>query len=250
MKVRDLVSGDVVWVSPEQTLRAASEMMWEHKIGSVVVQRGGSLAGILTERDILKAMATAVDPDEAAVADLMTKEVFTVSSDWGVYEAAAEMSARKIRHIVLQDGDHVVGVLSMRDVLLAGQRLELSGGNWAILRDPLTFTVRERKLLHRVLRELRGQSDRAGIDDIFGLVVGSWSFQDAVPGETNSLETISKEDHESLRAVILAELPDLQRAVHPAPGWRKRVRQSNNKARNGRVASSSEREEVHEPTGA
>lgn len=246
MKVSDLVSGDVIWVSPEQTLRAASEKMWEHKIGSVVVEDGGSLAGILTERDVLKAMATAVDPDESPVAELMTKDVFTVSSDWGVYEAAAEMSARKIRHIVLQDGDDVVGVLSMRDVLLAGQRVELSGGNWAILRDPLTFTVRERRLLHRHLRELRNQSDGSGVEDVFGLVVGSWSFQDAVPGEADSLEAISKEDHDTLRAVVLAELPDLQRAVHPAPGWRKRVRQSANKARNGRAGSSSEREEAHE----
>lgn len=226
MKVGEVASGEVIEVEPDRSLRGAAEVMWEQNVGSVVVQRDGKLAGILTERDMLRAMATRVEPDEASVGQLMTGDVFTVTPDWDVYEAAAEMSARRIRHLVLQRDGKVVGVLSMRDVLLAGQRLELASGSWAILRDPLTFTVRERRVLHRYLQKLRGADLKADVDDILGLLVGSWSFDEAVPGDSDGLKSIPEADFESMREAVLARLPDLQRAVHPAPGWRKRNRGS------------------------
>lgn len=223
MKVGELASGDVTGVAPEQSIRAAAKIMWQHKIGSLVVQDGGELVGILTERDVLEAMATATDPDETPVRELMTKEVTTVGPDWEVYEAVAEMSARKIRHLVLSDGGRVVGILSIRDVLLAGERLELSNQNWAILRNPLAFTVRERRVLHRCLKKLRDAGSAAKVDELLGLLVGNWSF-DAVPGDSDALRSVPSKDYDVLRATIVAQLPDLQRAVHPAPGWRRRAR--------------------------
>lgn len=227
MKVSELSSGEVIGVAPEQTIRAAAEVMWHHKIGSLVVQDGGDLAGIVTERDVLKAMATAIDPDQTPVRDLMTKEVITVGPDWEVYEAAAEMSARKIRHLVLSDDGAVVGVLSIRDLLLAGERLELSEGNWAILRNPLAFTVRERRVLHRCLQKLRGAVGAANVDELLGLLVGNWSFE-VVPGDSDGLRSIPPKDYGVLSATVVAQLPDLQRAVHPAPGWRRRTRDLDN----------------------
>lgn len=198
-----------------------------NKIGSVVVQDGDELAGILTERDVLKAMATSVDPDGTPVRELMTKDVVTVGPDWEVYEAAAEMSARRIRHLVLSDDDEVVGVLSMRDVFLAGERLELSDDNWAILRNPLAFTVRERRVLHRGLQKLRGADANSNVDELLGLLVGNWSF-DAVPGDSDGVRSMPREDYEVLKANVVTQLPDLQRAVHPAPGWRRRSRKPDN----------------------
>ncbi|CAN5762116.1 hypothetical protein BH20ACT23_BH20ACT23_18170 [soil metagenome] len=222
MKVGELASGEVIGVEPGRSLRAAAEVMWERNVGSVVVQREGKLVGILTERDTLRAMAAYVDPDQTPVERLMTTEVCTVTPDWDVYEAAAEMSAHRIRHLVLQSDGKVVGVLSMRDVLLAGQRVELANGSWAILRDPLTFTVRERRVLHRYLQKLRGANPNADVDDILGLLVGSWSFDEAVPGDSDGLRSIPEVDFETLRDAVVTRLPDLQRAVHPAPGFRKR----------------------------
>jgi hypothetical protein len=108
-------------------------------------------------------------------------------------------------------------------VLLAGQRVELTGGNWAVLRDPLTFTVRERRRLQRYLLILR-RTDPAEFElgGLTGLLVGSWSFEVALPAEAESLRSIPAPDYELLRAAVLAELPDLQRSVHPSPGWRRR----------------------------
>lgn len=248
MKVGELASGNVIEVEPGRSLRAAAEVMWEGNVGSVVVQREGKLEGILTERDVLKAMATSIDPDETSVEKLMTTKVATVTPNWDVYEAATEMSARRIRHLVLESDGKVVGVLSMRDVLLAGQRVELTEGSWAILRDPLTFTVRERRVLHRYLQKLRGADAKTDVGDILGLLVGSWSFDEAVPGDSDGLKAIPESDFETLRDAVFARLPDLQRAVHPAPGWRKRNRDAgrSERRRPQQRRSSDRKEEPHE----
>ena len=74
------------------------------------------------------------------------------------------------------------------------------------LRDPNTFTIRERRRLQRYLLELRDDHGDA-VENMIGLL-----SEGPVPGELRS----------PLRAVVLAELPALQRAVHPAPGWRPR----------------------------
>jgi CBS domain-containing protein len=223
VKVGDLATTAVVSVSPEQSLREAARLMHEHQTGSTVVLDGGTLAGILTERDLLRAAATETDLDGTRVDQLMTRDVITVGPDWEVYEATAEMAAQHIRHLVVWKNGQVLGVLSVRDVLLAGQRIELTEGNWAVLRDPLTFTLRERRRLQRYLLMLRG-SEPAEFElaGLIALLVGSWSFQVPLPAEADGQRSIPAADYEQLRAAVLAELPDLQRAVHPSPGWRRR----------------------------
>jgi predicted transcriptional regulator len=179
------------------------------------------LAGILTERDVLKAVARGTDLDATPAKEIMTADVVTVGPDWEVYEAAAEMAGKHIRHLVVTEDDRVAGVLSVRDLLLAGQRVELSQGGWVVLRDPLTFTVRERRKLQRYLLQLRGNAE-PDLADLTGLVVGSWSFDLPLPPDPQTLDTLPPADRQALRAAVLAELPELQRAVHPAPGWRRR----------------------------
>ncbi|MBA2725752.1 MAG: CBS domain-containing protein [Actinobacteria bacterium] len=220
MRVRDLASKKIVEVGPQQSLREASAAMWENKIGSVVIQEDGTLVGILTERDVLKAMATSVDPDKTPVSKLMSSEVVTVGPDWEIYEAAAEMSARRIRHLVLFEDQKVIGVLSIRDVLLAGQRIEFGDGGWALLKDPLSFSMRERRVLHRHLQKLRdSERDGTEVDDLIRLLVSEWSLEE---NGSSTQSAIPEPAHEALRKAVMRELPALQRAVHPAPGWRRR----------------------------
>ena len=223
MKVRDLATQAVLAVGPDQPVRAAARLMSDRSVGSAVVESNGRLAGILTERDVLRAVAGDMDLDATPVSDVMTEKVVTVGPDWEVYEATAEMADHHIRHLVIEDGGRILGVLSVRDVLLAGQRVALTNGAWAVLRDPLTFSVRERRRLQRYLLVLRGsrpaEFELAGL---IGLLVGSWSFELPLPADPEALRSISAGDYEALRAVVLTELPDLQRAVHPSPGWRRR----------------------------
>lgn len=119
MKVREVASSAVVTVGPMQTLREAARLMAKHRVGSAVVQDAEQLAGILTERDVLKAVAAGTAPEDVTVQELMTSDVVTVGPDWDLIEAAGEMARRRIRHLVVYDGGQLLGVLSVRDVLPA-----------------------------------------------------------------------------------------------------------------------------------
>lgn len=226
MRVGDLATSPVIGVEPGATLRDAARAMAAHKAGSTVVLEHDRLVGILTERDILQAVVAEADLDAALVEEAMTREVVTVGPDWEVYEATAEMAARHIRHLVVTEGTEgteVLGVLSVRDVLLAGQRVELTEGHWAVLRDPLTFTIRERRQLQRYLLMLQGKpTAEFELSGVIGLLVGSWSFEGPLPADPDGLRSVPAGAYELLRAAVIAELPDLQRAVHPSPGWRRR----------------------------
>jgi CBS domain-containing protein len=220
VKIGELATRDIVAVSPSDSLRTATRTMVDAGVGSAVVLDDGNLVGIITERDVLHAVARADDPDALRTAAIMTGDVITVEPGWEIYEAAAEMTARRIRHLVVADAGQVVGVVSMRDVLLAGQRIPLSEGGWAVLRDPLTFTIRERRRLQRYLLDTR-HGDTAMVD-LLGLLVGSWSLPLDLPPDAEKLGSLPAEDHAALRDAVYAELPELQRAVHPSPGWRRR----------------------------
>ena len=229
MKVGDLAARHIVSVAPGESVRHAARAMAGHEVGSSLVLVGEQLAGILTERDVLHAVAKDTDLDATPAEEIMTSDVVTVSPDWEVYEAAAEMADRGIRHLVVSENDRVVGVVSVRDLLLAGQRVALADGTWVVLRDPLTFTVRERRRLQRYLLQFRGSprpdaedADPPGLADLAGLVIGAWSLELPLPADAAAIGTLPAQQRHALREAILEELPGLQRAVHPSPGWRRR----------------------------
>jgi signal-transduction protein with cAMP-binding, CBS, and nucleotidyltransferase domain len=117
MQVRNLMKQPVVSVGPDRSVREAAQQMQAHVIGSVVVTDGERLAGILTERDVLRAVAENRDLDQTAVGELMTKDLITAGANWDVVVAASVMTTNRIRHLIVQDRDQLVGVLSLRDVL-------------------------------------------------------------------------------------------------------------------------------------
>jgi CBS domain-containing protein len=90
--------------------------MWREQTGSLLVLNGERLAGIITERDVLRAVALGADPATATVDEAMTTEVFTVSPDMPLLDAAREMATRWIRHLPVEDDGRLVGMVSMRDV--------------------------------------------------------------------------------------------------------------------------------------
>lgn len=117
MRVRNLVNQPIVSVEPRESVRQAARLMQDHTVGSVVVLQGDSLKGILTERDVLHAVAEGRDLDQTTSAELMTKELVTAGPNWDVVVAASVMTEHRIRHLVLQEQDRLVGVISLRDVL-------------------------------------------------------------------------------------------------------------------------------------
>jgi CBS domain-containing protein len=117
MQVRNLMRREVIAVRPGQTLREAAATMNQHEVGSAVVLEDDRLAGILTERDVLRAVATGTDPDSAKVAEFMTRDVVAAAPNWDVAVAASEMTTHHFRHLVVRENNQVLGVLSVRDLL-------------------------------------------------------------------------------------------------------------------------------------
>ena len=120
MKVRDAMTSSVVTVGSGHTLRQASEVMSERNIGSVVIIDPDSNGpGILTERDIVRAVAKGRDLDAATTSDFLTAEATFAAPDWTVEEASEAMRRGGFRHLVVVDGGEVLGMLSMRDIVRA-----------------------------------------------------------------------------------------------------------------------------------
>jgi CBS domain-containing protein len=118
MQVRDAMSKAVVTVGPEHTLRQAAQLMSARKTGSaIVVDPDGPGVGIITERDILNALAGGLDPDVENAATHITWEVVYAGPLWTLEDAAAAMIRGGFRHLVVMDGDEVLGVISVRDVV-------------------------------------------------------------------------------------------------------------------------------------
>ncbi len=118
MQVREGMSEVVLSVGPAHTLREAAEMMVEKGTGAALVL-DDEIPGtnIITERDILNSVGRGEDPDAERVSDHMTDGVITASPEWSLERAAAEMSRRAIRHLVVVEHGDIVGVLSIRDIV-------------------------------------------------------------------------------------------------------------------------------------
>jgi signal-transduction protein with cAMP-binding, CBS, and nucleotidyltransferase domain len=118
MQVKDGMSPVVLTVGPGHTLRDAAGKMAEKTTGAaIVIDEESPAPRIITERDILLSVGAGQDPDAERVGDHMSDSVIAAAPDWSLERAAAEMSRRGIRHLVVYDGPDLVGVLSMRDIV-------------------------------------------------------------------------------------------------------------------------------------
>jgi CBS domain-containing protein len=119
MNVGELMSEPTCMVDPETTLAEATTVMGEHSVGSALVMEAERLVGILTERDIVRAMSTAHDAPMRPVIEWMTRKPVTAPPDTPVRDALRTMVEGGFRHMPIADGDAIVGVLSMRDIAKA-----------------------------------------------------------------------------------------------------------------------------------
>jgi CBS domain-containing protein len=113
---REHMSRDLLSVAPGDRLAEVAQRMVDRDVGAVLVMDGGKLSGILTERDVLRAVAAGVQ-DDTAVSEWMTRDPETMGSDEPTLHAAVLMIHGGFRHLPLVDGDEVVGMLSIRDLM-------------------------------------------------------------------------------------------------------------------------------------
>jgi CBS domain-containing protein len=107
---------DLLTLEADAKLGDAAKRMAERGVGAVVVLAGNRLAGILTERDILKAVATGFEPD-SRISEWMTRHPETIESEDSTDHAAALMIHGGFRHLPVVDGGEVKGILSIRDLM-------------------------------------------------------------------------------------------------------------------------------------
>ncbi len=115
--VRDLMTSPAVTCGADDSLAAAARTMRQADTGSVVVTDEGKVVGILTERDLLRATAGAGEPDREPVRLWMTARPDVLGPDERVDAAWASLTSHHYRHLPVVEGDHCVGVVSLRDLM-------------------------------------------------------------------------------------------------------------------------------------
>ncbi len=117
MKVGDLVKRSPITVNERSSIREAAKVMSSNRIGLLVVTDSrGEIKGVVSERDIVKAVARGEDLD-LSVMRIATKNVISLERDAGIEKAAHLMSENRIRHLVITEKGKLYGVISVRDIV-------------------------------------------------------------------------------------------------------------------------------------
>ena len=152
MRVSEIMTEAAVLDQADDTLVEAARKMWKQQTGSLLVVDGEDLVGIITERDILKAVAHGTPLDQASISDVMSKDPTTVGPGTSLREAAKIMADRWIRHLPVVDGGKLVGIVSQRDLagLLAGALNEPDALEQLVEASELVRARRLRRVEHGV----------------------------------------------------------------------------------------------------
>ena len=116
MKISEIMTKAAVTDSAEDTLTEACDKMRHSQTSSILIMDGERMIGIVTERDVVKAVAQGLDPKETRVKDLMTSDIVTIGPMTTLKEAAEIMATKWIRHLPIMEGSKVVGMISQRDL--------------------------------------------------------------------------------------------------------------------------------------
>jgi len=113
-----VVGREVFHIRVEDTVRDAARYMTERRVGAVAVLDGSRLAGILSERDIMsRVVATRLDPDATRVKDVMTRDLVVADAAESHDEGLRKMKQAGCRHLPVVEEDHLVGMVSARDLM-------------------------------------------------------------------------------------------------------------------------------------
>ncbi len=116
--IRDYMTPAPFTIGIDQPLSAAADLMRSHHIRHLPVLRGGTLVGVVSERDV-QLVSSLGKPGDLRVEDAMTDLVYAVSPDATIAEVTAEMAAHKYGSALVTEGGHVVGIFTTIDALHA-----------------------------------------------------------------------------------------------------------------------------------
>ena len=122
--VKLVMRKEILSINVKTPVWKAAKLMEDRNVGSLLIKRGGSNVGILTETDIVqKVVAAGLDPATTQVGDVMSTPLITIEAKESVVDADELMERQHIRHLVVTERGKVVGVASVRDLLFPLQYL-------------------------------------------------------------------------------------------------------------------------------
>lgn len=105
-------------IKPSDTVFSALQLLAQHEVGALVVMEGAKLVGVISERDYTRKVALqGKSSKETQVDSIMTRNVLVVAPETGTRMCMAIMREKKIRHLPVVQGDQVLGMISIRDIL-------------------------------------------------------------------------------------------------------------------------------------
>ncbi|MCB2172365.1 CBS domain-containing protein [archaeon] len=115
--VYEVMTPEVVTITPDQSVEAAARIMVNHGISSIVVYEGGEPLGILTEKDIItRIVAVGQDPREVKVSEIMTPDIVACPPDTLIEDACRTMQRNKIKKLAVVEGGSIAGIVSLTDI--------------------------------------------------------------------------------------------------------------------------------------
>jgi CBS domain-containing protein len=121
MNIQEVMDTELPTIAPETTLREAAQRMSGRNVGAALILDAaiGSYLGIITERDLLTAIAAGDDPDVRRVADSATSNIVSVLADASLEQAAEKMIEGGFRHLLVVTNGDAIGIVSMKDLIVA-----------------------------------------------------------------------------------------------------------------------------------
>ena len=138
MKIREVMTREVIGISPERTLKDAAELMKALNVGSLPVLEHGRLSGVVTDRDlVVRGIAEGLDAFQAPVRRCMSAGAFTCHLEDDVVQAAEQMRELQVRRLLVVDGrGHLVGIVALGDLALDVEDETLAGRTLEAISEP------------------------------------------------------------------------------------------------------------------
>lgn len=118
MKVRDLMTKSLISIEADKSVIEAAKLMDKRNISSILVRSPRGLMGIITDRDLIsRVVSRGLDPKEVLVREVMSSPIITVNTETSIEEAAEKMRRLKIRRLLVEEDDNIVGLIGESDIV-------------------------------------------------------------------------------------------------------------------------------------
>jgi CBS domain-containing protein len=126
LKLEDVMVKDVIWIEEKALVKKAVKLMNKHEIGCLIVVKKRKPTGIVTERDMLKRiLLESKDPEKIKVSEIMSKPLIVGKPQMDIEDAVKLMFKRNIKKLPVADNDHLVGLVTLTDLVRSKQIIKM-----------------------------------------------------------------------------------------------------------------------------